>query len=275
MSGEFIKIDADLTIHYEQAGRGDTTVLLVPGWTMSTRVFERQLEFFEDSEQVRFVSYDPRAQGLSSNTSGGHSYRQHGRDLHALIEALRLDNIVLGGWSFGCLETLAYVSQFGAERLRGFIMIDGPPRAAGADNEREWVTYRQDDADGSQAFYNHGRLHDPEKTNREFAAWMLEDKSEVNIQWVLDITRQTPDNAAVLLNQTAISLDYREALGGLEGKMPLWYLMRAGRRQVVADWARDNTPSATVDAFGEHLMFWERAGQFNLALADFIDRCVR
>ena len=275
MSGGFIKIDGDLTIHYEQAGQGDITVLLVPGWTMSTRVFERQLEFFRDSEQIRFISYDPRAQGLSSKTDGGHVYQQHGRDLHAFIEALQLDNIVLGGWSFGCLEALAYVSQFGAERLSGFIMIDGPPRAVGADKEREWVTYRHDDADGSQAFYTLGRLQDPEATNREFAEWMLEDKSEANIQWVLDITRQTPDNAAVLLNATAIFLDYRAALAGLEAKLPLWYLVRDGRDQVVAEWAHNNTPSASVDAFGEHLMFWERADRFNQALAEFVDKCIR
>lgn len=273
MSGKFVQVDVDLSLHYEQAGQGALTVLLVPGWTMSTRVFERQLEYFRNSDQVRLISYDPRAQGLSSKTTDGHDYEQHGRDLHAFIEALQLDNIVLGGWSFGCLETLAYISQFGAARLSGFIMLDGPPRAAGADNQSEWVTYRHDDADGSQAFYTLGRLRNPAATNREFAAWMLEDKSEDNIRWVLEITRQTPNEAAALLNATSVFLDYRAALRDLEGKLPLWYLMRDGRGDVVADWARANTPSASVDAYGEHLMFWERADQFNQALVDFIEKC--
>ena len=44
---------------------------------------------------------------------------------------LGLDQIVLGGWSFGCLAALSWINQFGSERLRGFIMLDGPPRAAG------------------------------------------------------------------------------------------------------------------------------------------------
>ncbi|MCP4387381.1 MAG: alpha/beta hydrolase [Gammaproteobacteria bacterium] len=273
MSAEFIKIDADLSLHYEQSGRGDITVLLVPGWTMSTRVFERQLEYFKQSTQCRFVTYDPRAQGLSSKTADGHYYEQHGRDLHAFIEDLQLDNIVLGGWSFGCLETLAYINQFGSSRLSGFIMIDGPPRAAGADNDKEWVTYRHDDADGSQAFYTLERLRNPEAANREFAAWMLENRSEDSIQWVLEITRQTPDSSASLLNATSVFLDYEADLRALEGKLPLWYLMREGSQAVVADWARKNTPSASVDAFGEHLMFWERAHQFNQALVAFIEKC--
>lgn len=274
MNGKFIAVDDELTIHYQQAGRGDITVLLVPGWTMSTRVFERQLEYFADSDQVRFISYDPRAHGLSSKTADGHYYEQHGRDLHAFIEGLQLDNIVLGGWSFGCLETLAYVNQFGAEKLRGFIMIDGPPRAAGVDNDNEWVTYRYDDADGSQAFYTLERLRNPEAANRAFAAWMLEDKSENNIRWVLEITGQSPDSAAALLNATSIFLDFEADLRALEGKLPLWYLVRNGQDRVVADWARKNTPSASIDAFGEHLMFWERADQFNKLLVEFVASCL-
>ena len=62
---------------------------------------------------------------LSSKTEGGHDYRQHGRDLHAFIEALQLEDIILGGWSFGCLATLAYIHQYGADRLGGFVMLDG------------------------------------------------------------------------------------------------------------------------------------------------------
>lgn len=30
MSGKFIQVDADLNLHYEQAGQGDRTLLLVP-----------------------------------------------------------------------------------------------------------------------------------------------------------------------------------------------------------------------------------------------------
>ncbi|MFT7675780.1 MAG: non-heme chloroperoxidase, partial [Gammaproteobacteria bacterium] len=116
---------------------------------------------------------------------------QHGKDLHRYIEALSLQKIILGGWSFGCLATLSYVNQFGADRLAGFIMLDGPPRATGHDNETEWVTYRYDDADQNQLFFTCGRLREPEKTNQEFALWMLEGKTEEAINWVLEITRQT------------------------------------------------------------------------------------
>lgn len=240
---------------------------------MSTRVFEQQLAEFESSDEFRFVSFDPRAQGLSSKTAGGHYYEQHGRDLHAFIEALQLDNIVLGGWSFGTLAALACVEQFGADRLDGLIMLDGPPRASGEDNRQDWVTYRYDDADGQQSFYTLDRLRRPQAANRQFAEWMLEQPTERNVEWVLEITRQTPDEAAALLNATSIFIDYRDTLIALQDRIPLWFMLRADQERIVSDWARAHTPAARVDAFGAHLMFWERAGEFNRGLIDFARRC--
>ena len=275
VTDHFIRLDDELTVHFQRAGQGEQCVLLLPGWTMSSQVFERQLEYFDGSDQFRFISFDPRAHGLSSKTPTGHYYEQHGRDLQAFIDALELDKIVLGGWSFGCLSTLSYINQFGSERLSGFIMLDGPPRAVGADNQTEWVTYSYGDADGSEEFFTMGRLRNPESTNREFAAWMLEDKSAENILWVEQITTQTPDEVASMLNATSAFLDYREDLISLDGKIPLCYLLSAGREKIVSDWARENTPSAQVTAFGEHLMFWERADEFNHVLTEFARQCAR
>jgi hypothetical protein len=120
-----------------------------------------------------------------------------------------------------------------------------------------------------------GRLRNPESTNREFAAWMLEDKSAENIQWIEQITTQTPDEVASMLNATSVFLDYREDLISLDGKIPLCYLLRAGQQKKVSDWVRQNTPSAQVTAFGEHLMFWERADEFNPVLTEFARQCAR
>jgi non-heme chloroperoxidase len=273
MTSDYVRIDAELSLYYQQAGQGDRTILLIPGWTMSTRVFEHQFEYFDQSEEFRFISLDPRAQGLSSKTVNGHNYEQHGRDLHAFVEALQLDQFILGGWSFGTLATLAYLNQFGAGQLSGFIMLDGPPRATAEDNLTDWATYRYDDADGGQKFYTEQRLSNPEASNREFVAWMLEHKSEENIKWVLEITEQTADKVASTLNATSIPLDYRDDLRGLEGKIPLWYLMRADQQKLARDWAQVNTPSARVDGFGEHLMFWERADEFNQKLIEFARFC--
>ena len=273
MSSGFLPIDDDLTLHYESVGSGHKVILLLPGWTMNTRVFECQFEYFEASEAFRFISLDPRAHGLSSKTASGHYYEQHGRDLHAFIESINLDNVLLGGWSFGTLATLAYLEQFGSERLSGFIMLDGPPRASGHDNQTDWVTYRYDDADGQQVFYSLERMRNPEQSMQSFCRWMLEDPSDDKIGQLMQISRQTPNEVAALLNASAVFLDFQETLARLEGEVPLWYMMRQGQDSVVRDWAKVHTPSARIVAFGEHMMFWERPDAFNRLLLDFARQC--
>jgi pimeloyl-ACP methyl ester carboxylesterase len=144
---EYIKISDDLTLHYEQAGRGSTTILFIPGWTMSTEVFERQLDYFRSSNRYRAIVYDPRGQGLSSKTMDGHTYQQHGRDLAALIDKLELRSIVLAGWSNGVFEMMAFVRQFGISKLKALVLIDGAPKGLRKDNTKEWVWYSFDDHD--------------------------------------------------------------------------------------------------------------------------------
>ena len=272
-SGQYIQIADDLNLYVETSGQGALTIVFVPGWTMTTEVFRYQYEHFIHAADVRFLSYDPRSHGRSSRTVSGHTYEQHGRDLHQLLQKLALNDVVLCGWSFGTIATLSYVHQFGLERLKGFIMLDGPPRATGQDNESDWVTYSYDDADGSQAFYTMGKLRNPEETNREFARWMLEDKSDLNIEWLIKQTEQTPNTVASLLNATANFLDYRDDLIKIANTVPTWYVVRASQESVVATWREQNTPEVPMTAFGEHLMFWEQSERFNESLDQFLLRC--
>lgn len=267
---ETVRVDEDLTLHYEAAGDGETTLLFIPGWTMSAQVFSRQLAHYEGSNDVRAVAYDPRGQGRSTKTPEGHTYAQRGRDVAAFIEALDLDRIVLVGWSYGVLDLLAYVDQFGPDRLVGVVLIDGTPLTVGDDNATDWVWYRRDDADGYRRWTTMAVLEDRQAFNVEFATWMLEDAEADTIAWLGEIAAQTPASVAALLNETASYVDYSEDLKALEGVLPLLYVMRAEWRETVTRWARSHTPSADVEAFGKHMMFWERPDEFNAVVDGFL-----
>ncbi|SEP03559.1 Pimeloyl-ACP methyl ester carboxylesterase [Salinihabitans flavidus] len=269
---EEVELSEDLTIHYETAGTGDTTILFVPGWAMSTEVFEKQLETFEGSTDYTFVTFDPRGQGESSKTAGGHFYQQHGRDLNAFIEALELDTIVLGGWSFGGNAVLSYVDQFGTERLKGFVMIDAAPKSTGADNTTEWVWYSHDDADGFEAFFTMGPLLYRDDMIAGFADWMLADTSAENIAWASAIAEKTNSTTMALLNAAGTFDDYTEDLTAMDGEIPLLYIVREEWGPVVSEWAAANTPNAMVSAtMPSHLGFWEDPEGFNAELMTFLE----
>ena len=152
-------------------------------------------------------------------------------------------------------------------------MIDGPPRAAGPDNAEDWVSYRYDDEDGRDAFFTMGRLTDRDETNRAFATWLLEHPTEERLAWLMALTERMPDTAAALLNATARFHDYREDLIALNGRVPLLYVVREEMGPRVSRWAARHTPSARVEAFGGHMMFWERSEEFNRVLSDFLEGC--
>jgi pimeloyl-ACP methyl ester carboxylesterase len=271
-SAEYLKISDTFTIHYEQSGNGDIPIIFIPGWTMSTKVYARQLEHFADSDRFRAITYDPRGQGLSTKTLEGHTYQQHGRDLKAFMDKLNLSGVVLAGWSWGVLDQFAYINQSGAENLKAAIIIDGSPKSTGLDNSTDWVWYRKDDADGFRQWFTMGPLEDRATFNAEFAKWMLEDQSTESLAWVDEISSQTSSTVAALLNETGAYLDYSKDLVGLEGKVPLLYVVREEWGEVVNKWAKENTPTAEVVPMGKHLMFWERASEFNAVLDKFLER---
>lgn len=260
---EYVKLSDDLTIHYETSGQGDQVILFVPGWTMSADVFQKQMAHFADSKTYKFISYDPRSQGLSTHTSEGNFYEQHGRDLALFIEKLGLKNIILGGWSCGGFDILSYVHQYGSSNLKGFIMIDAAPAGLGADNTKDWVWYNQDDHDGFRAYFTQGPLLDREKNNKEFAEWMVEKTTPEYMEWITRISNQTSSGTAALLNESSAYQNYREDLKGMEGKVPLLYVVREDWKDTMPAWAKANTPSAMQKVMPKHMSFWEDAPLFN------------
>lgn len=265
-----IKIDDTLTIHYQQAGKGDTTIIFIPGWMMSTAVFEHQLAHFEGSTEYRALAYDPRGQGKSSKPVEGHTYQQHARDLSRLIEKLELENVILAGWSYGVTEQLAYVNQFGSKKVKAMLMIDTGPKISGATRE-EWVWYLNNDSDGYSRSFTEGIIEDRKNVIWEFSKWMLEKPSPENVQWVSAIANQTSSSVAALTNSTGFYLDYSEDLKALDGKIPLLYVVRDEMKDVADEWIKANTPSATVVYMGKHMMFWERADEFNSVVDEFLN----
>ena len=66
----FINRDG-LRLHYLEAGRGQKTIVLIPGWLMPAAVFRLQLEAL--GEQFRVLAFDPRSQGQSEISNEAHA----------------------------------------------------------------------------------------------------------------------------------------------------------------------------------------------------------
>jgi microsomal epoxide hydrolase len=119
----FVK-SGDATIHYVEAGDSTAarTLVLIPGWSTSVSVWREQIAYF--SPRVHVVAIDPRSQGDSSKTEDGNTPEQRARDYESVFAALKLNDIVLVGWSQGVQDVASYVDQFRTKRLRGIVLVD-------------------------------------------------------------------------------------------------------------------------------------------------------
>jgi len=110
LAGDFVRVSPDLEIYFEEAGSGPP-IVFIPGWTGTSESFQQQLSHF--SKRYRAVSYDPRSQGRSSKTLENNNYEQHGADLRAFLDAMRMNGVILVAHSAGCFDAYAYFRAYG------------------------------------------------------------------------------------------------------------------------------------------------------------------
>jgi pimeloyl-ACP methyl ester carboxylesterase len=122
--GNYVQVEPGVDIYYEERGTG-TPIVFVPGWTFTTEMFVHQMEHFSKTHRV--IAIDPRSQGRSSIALHGNDYTTHAADLGKIIDALDLQDIVLVGWSFGCLAEWGYVKQKGTEALKAMVCMTYRP----------------------------------------------------------------------------------------------------------------------------------------------------
>jgi pimeloyl-ACP methyl ester carboxylesterase len=82
----------DVTFSVETAGSG-RPIVLIHGWTMSGRFFQRQVPELSESFQV--IVPDLRGHGASEKVLSGHTVPQYAADLHAILAELSVERPVL------------------------------------------------------------------------------------------------------------------------------------------------------------------------------------
>ena len=121
-------------IHYwtgEASGQGGAQLVFLPGLTADHRLFERQLEYFEERYPV-FV-WDAPGHAASWPFTLSFNLMDKARWLDDILIREGFDRPVIIGQSMGGYVGQAYAQLF-PEKLRGFVSIDSAPL------QREYVT---------------------------------------------------------------------------------------------------------------------------------------
>lgn len=102
-------------LYYKDWGAG-RPVVFIHAWPVNADMWDAQLMHFA-GHGFRAIAYDRRGFGRSSQPWNGYDYNTFADDLHALIEALDLDDVMLVGFSMGGGEVARYIGRHGTARV--------------------------------------------------------------------------------------------------------------------------------------------------------------
>lgn len=108
-------------IHYRAEGQGRPALVFIHGWSMDGGYWGAQVEHFAGTHQV--VTIDLAGHGQSGAGRAQWTMPAFGADVRAVVEKLKLDDVVLIGHSMG--GAVAVEAALGMpKRVRGIVGVD-------------------------------------------------------------------------------------------------------------------------------------------------------
>lgn len=262
-----VEVESGVRIHYVDAGdrASKTTLLFVPGWSMSGAVWRDQVERF--AAVARVVAIDPRSQGESTIAMRSNTPERRAQDIREVIRSLGLSNVVLVGWSQGVQDVAAYALAFNGESVAGYVLVDsavgaGPAAAVAQPEQLKQMLERL-------AIYSQ---YQPQYLRGMMNAIIRSPQGRARIDEFVEIGMRTPPDLGIgMLMLDFVAVDRRGALdkfnrptlviaaadaGDLEGQRESARRIKGARIEVIAD--------------AGHALFLDQPQKFNDLLADFL-----
>jgi non-heme chloroperoxidase len=259
----YVELRDGLPLYFEEHGTGPP-IVLVPGWTITTRFWERQIG--ELAAGHRVVAVDLRGAGNSGKTSDGHSLSSYADDLAEVLIRLDLRGAVLVAWAMGVSVSVLYLTSGDADRVRGFVWVDHSPWFFSAP---DWPYALFGDFDQRRLDELLDRLrHKRPEVTRELLSSMFAAPED----WMYAELMKTPTEVAAAMLAAVASVDLRPRLADLD--LPV-LLVNGGRSVVppsVGQWLAGQLSQARCVLLEEagHAPFWDDAGGFNSAVRSFV-----
>lgn len=265
----WVETSDDTRIYVETAGRG-TPILLVHGWTMSGRFWLHQMAGLSGRFQV--VTMDLRGHGNSPKTLEGHTMPSYAEDIHGVISALNLKDVVLAGWSLAGPVVLEYWRRFGGEKLSALALVEMTPFPF---SPEKWNTH-------ALKGYNFNGMHasframgeDRKGFGERFVHNMFK-KGEAPgdvLDWMVDEYLKTPAHVAVAVYSDYVMRDCTDVLKDISvpGLAVFGDSHHLCFGSETGSFVADQMPRCRLEVLDDsgHMPFYEQPEEFNEILSD-------
>jgi pimeloyl-ACP methyl ester carboxylesterase len=96
---EYIEVENNVRLHVTDAGEG-RPIVLIPGWPLSDEMYEYQYNDLINNN-FRVIGITLRGFGKSDKPYGKYDYDVHAVDIKMVLNKLKIEDAVLGGFSMG------------------------------------------------------------------------------------------------------------------------------------------------------------------------------
>lgn len=250
----------DVKIHFLANNLDDTnkiSVLFVPGIMLPAWIWEKQFDYF--SKSYRVVCMDPRSQGDSEQSSEGHYALSRAKDIKAVVDKLKLEPLILVGWSLAVAEVVNYAAHFATGGLMGLVLVDG---LVGIDPSLSFY----------QPMVNYwGQFQtDRVRQTREFLKIIIrKPQTDEYFEKLTAAALRTPTNTVMTLITNYMLQDFHSLLPHL--KIPTLITTIEGSRLDYTKEMQRLIPHSRLEIFkAGHALFVDQPEKFNLLLESFI-----
>jgi pimeloyl-ACP methyl ester carboxylesterase len=270
---EYITTNDGVKIYYEAKGKGKPLVM-IHGWSCSGRYFD--WNFDELAKSCRVIRLDLRGHGQSDKPTWGYTMPRMAKDVYDLIEALKLEDVTLLGWSMGGAVIWAYHQLFGNEHLSKMVIVDQSPAQYLAP---DWQWCQPGCYDQVSLEMLHLNMQYNERATAEgvAAACLAEGRkaTEEETNFFAGEMMKSPYWVKYWSMRDHTNHDWRSQLPQI--KLPT--LVCVGRKSMIFNWRGSAEvgkliPNAKTVFFENsgHMLFYEEAAKFNREVANFVNQ---
>jgi non-heme chloroperoxidase len=112
---EYIEVEKNVRLHVTDLGDGQP-IVLIHGWPLSDAMYEYQYQYLVQ-KGFRVIGISLRGFGKSDKPYGRYDFDVFSDDIKVVLDKLKIENAVLGGYSLGGAVVLHYVTKYNSAHI--------------------------------------------------------------------------------------------------------------------------------------------------------------
>jgi non-heme chloroperoxidase len=141
---EYIEVEKNVKLHVTDLGEGQP-IVLIHGWPLSDAMYEYQYQYLS-RKGFRVIGITLRGFGKSDKPYGRYDFDVFSDDIKVVLEKLKIENAVLGGFSMGGAVVIHYVTKYNSAHVSKLALFGA---AAPSWKQREGSPFGISEADGN------------------------------------------------------------------------------------------------------------------------------